>query len=172
MDHSSTTTAVVCFRYGSFLYNYSGCSLDFFSWTLRVLARSNSLTASAGLALRSVKSRVSRVKFHLISSTSLSPLVSWLLLVVPLTQSGQPPPSVHHHIIVYLVLMTPVTAWQPFNTVVSSGDNFHIKFTTLVGVKLTSMYMLGTICGSAQSMYRTAQSMDPYFAQESMDRAG
>ena len=32
--------------------------------------------------------------------------------------------------------------------------------------------MLGAICGSAQSMDRAAQSMDPYFAQESMDRAG
>ncbi len=32
--------------------------------------------------------------------------------------------------------------------------------------------MLGAIRGSAQSMDRAAQSMDPYFAQESMDRAG
>ena len=32
--------------------------------------------------------------------------------------------------------------------------------------------MLGTICGSAQSMDCAAQSMDPYFAQESIDRAG
>ena len=32
--------------------------------------------------------------------------------------------------------------------------------------------MLGAICGSARSMDRAAQSMDPYFAQESMDRAG
>ena len=32
--------------------------------------------------------------------------------------------------------------------------------------------VLGAICGSAQSMDRAAQSMDPYFAQESMDRAG
>ena len=39
--------------------------------------------------------------------------------------------------------------------------------------------MLGAICGSAQSMDRAAQSMDPYFvrrnpwiAQESVDRAG
>ena len=32
--------------------------------------------------------------------------------------------------------------------------------------------MLGAICGSAQSMDCAAQSMDPYFAQESMDRAG
>ena len=36
--------------------------------------------------------------------------------------------------------------------------------------------MLGAICGSAQSMDRAAQSMpmamDPYFAQESMYRAG
>ena len=32
--------------------------------------------------------------------------------------------------------------------------------------------MLGAICGSAQSMDRAAQSMDPYFVQESMDRAG
>ena len=32
--------------------------------------------------------------------------------------------------------------------------------------------MLGAICGSAQSMDRAAQSVDPYFAQESMDCAG
>ena len=32
--------------------------------------------------------------------------------------------------------------------------------------------VLGAICGSARSMDRAAQSMDPYFAQESMDRAG
>ena len=31
--------------------------------------------------------------------------------------------------------------------------------------------MLGAICGSGQSVDRAAQSMDPYFAQESMDRA-
>ena len=29
----------------------------------------------------------------------------------------------------------------------------------------------GAICGSGRSMDRAAQSMDPYFAQESMDRA-
>ena len=34
------------------------------------------------------------------------------------------------------------------------------------------MHVLGAICGFAQSMDRAAQSMDPYFAQESMDRAG
>ena len=34
------------------------------------------------------------------------------------------------------------------------------------------MNMLGAICESAQSMDRAAQYMDPYFAQESMDRAG
>ena len=34
------------------------------------------------------------------------------------------------------------------------------------------VWMLGAICGSAQSMDRAAQSMDPYFVQESMDRAG
>ena len=34
------------------------------------------------------------------------------------------------------------------------------------------MNVLGAICGSAQSMDRAAQSMDPYFAQESVDRAG
>ena len=33
------------------------------------------------------------------------------------------------------------------------------------------MHMLGAICGSARSMDRAAQSMDPYFALESMDRA-
>ena len=32
--------------------------------------------------------------------------------------------------------------------------------------------LLGAICGSAQSVDRAAQSMDPYFAQESVDRAG
>ena len=32
--------------------------------------------------------------------------------------------------------------------------------------------MLGPICGSAQSMDRAAQSVDPYFAQESMDCTG
>ena len=31
--------------------------------------------------------------------------------------------------------------------------------------------LLGAICGSARSMDRAAQSMDPQFAQESMDRA-
>ena len=31
--------------------------------------------------------------------------------------------------------------------------------------------MLGAICGSARSMDLAAQPMDPYFAQESMDRA-
>ena len=30
---------------------------------------------------------------------------------------------------------------------------------------------MGAICGSARFMDRAAQSMDPYFAQESMDRA-
>ena len=30
--------------------------------------------------------------------------------------------------------------------------------------------MLGAICGSVRSMDRAAQSMDPYLAQESMDR--
>ena len=39
-------------------------------------------------------------------------------------------------------------------------------------LQLQDVYMLGAICGSAQSMDRAAQSMDPYFAQESMDRAG
>ena len=39
------------------------------------------------------------------------------------------------------------------------GDNFVVM-------------MLGAICGSARSMDRAAQSVDPYFAQESMDRAG
>ena len=36
------------------------------------------------------------------------------------------------------------------------------------------MELLGAICdcGSAQSMDRAAQSVDPYFAQESMDCAG
>ena len=34
------------------------------------------------------------------------------------------------------------------------------------------MNMLGAICGSARSMDRAAQSMDPYFAQESINRAG
>ena len=38
--------------------------------------------------------------------------------------------------------------------------------------KYPCIYMLGAICGSAQSMDRAAQSMDPYFAQGSMDRAG
>ena len=32
--------------------------------------------------------------------------------------------------------------------------------------------MLGAICGSAQSIDRAAQSVGPYFAQESMDCAG
>ena len=32
--------------------------------------------------------------------------------------------------------------------------------------------MLVAICGSAQYMDRAAQSVDPYFAQESMDCAG
>ena len=31
--------------------------------------------------------------------------------------------------------------------------------------------MLGAICGSARSMDRAAQSVDPYFVQDSMDRA-
>ena len=35
-----------------------------------------------------------------------------------------------------------------------------------------SVTVLGAICGSARSMDRAAQSMDPYFVQESMDRAG
>ena len=35
-----------------------------------------------------------------------------------------------------------------------------------------SVIMLGAICGSARSMDHAVQSMDPYFAQESMDRAG
>ena len=35
----------------------------------------------------------------------------------------------------------------------------------------TTTYMLGAICGYARSMDRAAQSMDPKFAQESMDRA-
>ena len=34
------------------------------------------------------------------------------------------------------------------------------------------MNVLGAIGGSARSMDRAAQSMDPYYAQESMDRAG
>ena len=32
--------------------------------------------------------------------------------------------------------------------------------------------LLSAICGSARSMDRAAQSMDPYFGQESMDWAG
>ena len=35
----------------------------------------------------------------------------------------------------------------------------------------SSVALLGAICGSARSMDRAAQSMDPYFAQESVDRA-
>ena len=31
--------------------------------------------------------------------------------------------------------------------------------------------LLGAICGSSRSMDRAAQSMDPYLAQQSMDRA-
>ena len=37
---------------------------------------------------------------------------------------------------------------------------------------LNEVYMLGAICGSAQSMDYAAQSVDPYIAQESMDCAG
>ena len=37
-------------------------------------------------------------------------------------------------------------------------------------VLLTPICISGTICGSVRSMGRAAQSMDPWFAQESMDR--
>ena len=39
-------------------------------------------------------------------------------------------------------------------------------------LKLRQSCLLGAVCGSAQSMDSAAQSMDPYFAHESMDRAG
>ena len=37
--------------------------------------------------------------------------------------------------------------------------------------KSSNACLLGATCGSARSMDCTAQSMDPYFAQESMGRA-
>ena len=39
------------------------------------------------------------------------------------------------------------------------------------GPTAVTVSLFGAICGSARSMDRAAQSMDPYFAQESMDRA-
>ena len=40
-----------------------------------------------------------------------------------------------------------------------------------IQVNWVCVSMLGAICGSARSMDRAAQSVCPYFAQESMDRA-
>ena len=58
-----------------------------------------------------------------------------------------------------------------------SFDNLSKEFASCVQIWFevhpvcSCLSLLGAICGSARSMDLAVQSMDPYFAQESMDHA-
>ena len=117
---------IICFRSGSSRYNYSGCLADFCCWMLRGSTRPNSLTALAGLDPRSVRSRVNRVK---VGQQDQVDLFSFL---APLVMTA----------VVHLLLHNSFLLITFTQTSLPSGDYFQAKFTTPVGVKLTSMYHL------------------------------